>query len=513
MRVTAEAKSPAEAEADLLVLPLGQLGKGEPRLPARAAALDRALGGRIAAVLESGDFRGKSGTTLCLYPEAAFPSRRLLLVGLGDEATADAEALRCAAGTAVAQAASRKAARVALLAPALRRVRPAAAARALAEGAVLGAYRFDAYRKDADDAPGDVASLALLFERAGDLREARAAAREGTLLAECQNVARDLSNEPANALPPDELARRAQRVAREVGLGCRVLGVAEMRRLGMGAILAVGQGSAHPPRLVVLEHRRGRARAAGRGPAPGAVCLVGKGITFDSGGISIKPAQGMDEMKHDMSGAAAVVGALRACALLRLPLHVVGVIGAAENMPSGSAYRPGDIVTSMSGKTIEILNTDAEGRVVLADALHYARSRFKPRAIIDLATLTGACVVALGKWATGLFGNHEKLVELVRRAGEATGERAWPMPLWEDHRKAVRSQIAQLKNAAGREAGSSTAAAFLAAFAEDTPWVHLDIAGTGWTSKAAGYQPRGATGVGVRLVVETLRGLRDAKLG
>jgi leucyl aminopeptidase len=417
----------------------------------------------------------------------------------------------------VGQAASRKAARVALVAPALRRLRPGPAARALAEGAVLGGYRFDAYRRNGDDAPGEVASLALLFERAGDLREARAAAREGTLLAECQNVARELSNEPANALPPAELARRAQRVAREVGLGCRILGVPEMRRLGMGAILAVGQGSAHPPRVVVLEHRPGRARAArpkhgpdGRKRGPGAVCLVGKGITFDSGGLSIKPAQGMDEMKHDMSGAAAVIGALRACALLRIPMHVVGVIGAAENMPSGTAYRPGDIVTSMSGKTIEILNTDAEGRVVLADALHYARSNFRPRAMIDLATLTGACVVALGKWATGLFGNDAKLVELVRRAGEATGEKAWPMPLWEEHRKAVRSEVAQLKNAAGREAGSSTAAAFLAAFAEDTPWVHLDIAGTGWTSKAAAYQPRGATGVGVRLVIETLRGLRGS---
>src|SRR5262245_43251116 len=510
MLVTAEARTPAEVEADLLVLPLLQLGKGEPRLPARAAALDRALGGRIAAVLGSGDFRGKAGSSLCLYPDSGFPSRRLLLVGLGDEASADAEALRNAAGAAVSQAAGRKASRVALVAPALRRVRPGAAARALAEGAVLGGYRFDAYRKDPDDAPGEVASLVLLFERAADLREARAAAREGTLLAECQNVARDLSNEPANALAPAELARRAQAVAKEVGLASRVLGVAEMRKLGMGAILAVGQGSAHEPRLVVLEHRPGRGGAGRKGSA---VCLVGKGITFDSGGISIKPAQGMDEMKHDMSGAAAVIGALRACALLKLPLHVVGVIGAAENMPSGTAYRPGDVVTSMSGKTIEVLNTDAEGRVVLADALHYARSNYEPRAMIDLATLTGACVVALGKWASGLFGNDAGLVELVRRAGEATGERVWPMPLWEDHKKAVRGEVGQLKNSTGREAGSSTAAAFLSAFAEGTPWVHLDIAGTGWTSKASGYQPRGATGVGVRLVIEALRGLRDAKLG
>ena len=514
MLVTAEAKTPAEVGGDLLAVPLAPLPKGELRLPARVAALDREIGGRIAAVIASGDFRGKSGQTTCLYPDAGIGVRRVLLVGLGDEAAASVEALRCLAGTAVGQAASRQAARVALLVPALRRLRPAAVARALAEGAVLGGYRFDTYRKNGkdakngDDPPGEVTSLVLLFERPGDLREARAAVREGAILAESQNLARDLSNEPANALPPAELAHRAQGVAREVGLACRVLGVPEMRKLGMGAILAVGQGSTNPPRLVVLEHRPGGARK--RASAP--VCVIGKGITFDSGGISIKPAQGMDEMKHDMSGAAAVIGALRACALLRLPMHVIGVIGAAENMPSGTAYRPGDIVTSMSGKTIEILNTDAEGRVVLADALHYARSNFEPRAMIDLATLTGACVVALGKWATGLFGNHEKLVELVRKAGDATGEKAWPMPLWEDHRKAVRSEVAQLKNTSGRDAGSSTAAAFLAAFVEKTPWVHLDIAGTAWTAKAAGYQPRGATGVGVRLVVETLRALREASL-
>jgi leucyl aminopeptidase len=512
MLVTADARSPLEVEADLLAVPVAQLPKGESSPPARLAALDRALGGRISAVLEGGDFRGKAGQTLLLYPDAGFRSRRLLLVGLGEEAAADAEALRQAAGTALVQAAGRRAPRVALLAPALRRVRAPAAARALAEGAVLGGYRFDAYRRDGDDAPGQVESATLLLERAGELRAARAAVREGVILAECQNLARELSNEPANALPPAELARRAQRVAREVGLGCRVLGVPEMRRLGMGAILAVGQGSAHPPRLVVLEHRPGRARGAGRGQRSDAICIVGKGITFDSGGLSIKPAQGMDEMKHDMSGAAAVIGSLRACALLRIPMHVVGVIGAAENMPSGTAYRPGDVVTSMSGKTIEILNTDAEGRVVLADALHYARSQFAPRAIIDLATLTGACVVALGRWATGLFGNNQRLVELVRRAGEATGERTWPMPLWEDHRRAVRSEVAVLKNASGRDAGSSTAAAFLAAFVEDTPWAHLDIAGTGWTTKPAGYQPRGATGVGVRLLLEALRALRDAKL-
>jgi len=293
-----------------------------------------------------------------------------------------------------------------------------------------------------------------------------------------------------------------------VGLAIRVFDVPELQRRKMGAILAVGGGSARPPRLVALEY----APKAAKKQRP-ALCIVGKGITFDSGGISIKPAQGMDEMKHDMSGAATVIGVLRACALLALPIRVVGVIGAAENLPDGTAYRPGDIVTAASGKTIEVLNTDAEGRVVLADALHYAKTEYDPAAIVDLATLTGACVVALGRWASGLFGSHAGLIELIRAAGEKTGELAWPMPLLDGHKREIKSEVADIKNSGGRNAGASTAAAFLAAFVGETPWVHLDIAGTAWTTSAqCGYQPRGATGVGVRLLVEVLRNWDGASL-
>jgi leucyl aminopeptidase len=508
MQVTVDSRSPVAVETDLLVVPLTRIADGEARLASRVAAIDRALGGAVSAVIQSGDFRGKKDQKLVLYPNGRLPARRLLLFGLGDAAKLDAHALRALAGASVSEAAARSAAKLTLVVPTVRRVRAPVAAQALAEGAVLGSYRFDRFKAKADDAPGEVAAVQLSFERAGDLRPARLGARRGTVLAECQNLARDLSNQPGNALPPDALAREAQRVAKEVGLRVRVLGVPELRRLGMGGLLAVGGGSAHPPRLIVLEYRPKRARAA-----RDTLCLVGKGITFDSGGISIKPAAGMEEMKHDMSGAAAVVGALRACAQLSVPHHVVGVIGAAENMPSGTAYRPGDIVTTASGKTIEVQNTDAEGRVVLADALHYARTEFEPTAIVDLATLTGACVVALGRWASGLFGNNEALAERVRRAGEATGERAWPMPLWDGHREAVRSDVADVKNTgAGREAGSSTAAAFLAAFVGDTPWVHLDIAGTGWTTRNGPGQPKGATGVGVRLLLELLAEWKDAGL-
>ena len=523
MQVTVDSRDPREAAAEVLALPLLKTDPSSPRLPARIAALDRALGGRIRAVIETGDFRGRSGESLMLYPDDAVSASRVLLIGLGEESALDADTLRSAAGTAVNRASACNARAVVLAMPGSRRVRPPVAAQCLAEGAVLAGYRFDRYRESSkkEGGNGRVETFAISLERAGDLRAARAAARTGVVLGESQNVARELSNEPANELPPAALARAAQRVARETGLDCKVLGAPELRKEKMGAILAVGGGSTNPPRLVVLEHNapsRGRGRGRGKkkgrtGAGRPTVCLVGKGVTFDSGGISIKPSASMDEMKHDMSGAAAVIGAMRACALLKLPLHVVGVIGAAENMPSGTAYRPGDVVQTMSGKTIEILNTDAEGRVVLADALHYARTRYEPQAMIDLATLTGACVIALGKWATGLFGNNERLIERVRRAGEKTAERVWPMPLWEGHRKHIRSDVADVKNAAGREASSSTAAAFLAHFVGDTPWVHLDIAGTAWTSKGGPYQGKGATGVGVRLLLETLgdwKGLRGA---
>jgi leucyl aminopeptidase len=513
MQVTIESRDPREAATDLLALPISSLDRKEVRLPPRIAALDRALGGRLSAVIEAGDFCGEAGESLTVYPDRGAPAKRVLLVGLGPEPGIDADALRCATGTALSAAAARKVKSVQIVAPSLRRLRVPAVAQAMAEGAVLSAYRFDRYRASKNEKEQPVESTVLLFERGSDLRAARASARVGVVLGDSQNVARDLSNEPANALPPAALAREAQKVAKATGLKVEVMGPTELKRHGMNAILAVGQGSANPPRLVVLQHnarpKGKRGKTAAKRPT---LCIVGKGVTFDSGGISIKPSAGMDEMKHDMSGAATVVGVMRACALLKVPLHVVGVIGAVENMPSGTAYRPGDVITAMSGKTIEVLNTDAEGRVVLADALHYARTRFEPQAIIDLATLTGACVIALGKWASGLFGNNERLIERVRRAGEVTAERAWPMPLWEGHRKAIHSDIADIKNTGGREAGSSTAAAFLAAFVDDTPWVHLDIAGTGWTSKSAPYQRKGATGVGVRLLIELLREWKGVRL-
>jgi leucyl aminopeptidase len=514
MQVTVESYDPARASVDVLALPLFQTESGKPRLSTRHARIDQALGGRISAALATGDFQGKRGESLLLYPEPGAAPKRVLLLGLGPEAQADAEALRRAAGAAVTAAAARRGASVALVAPVVRRLRPLALGQALSEGAILAGYRYDAYHTRNEEGRGAVSSVALVFDGAAAVRAARPGRDAGVVLGESQNVARDLSNAPANALPPAALAHEAQRVAKEVGLTCHVLDVAELKRRKLGAILAVGQGSENPPRMIVLEHQpRGsgrrtgaqRSKRAASGRRTPKICLIGKGITFDSGGISIKPGAGMHEMKHDMSGGAAVIGALRAAALLRLPLHIVGIIAAAENMPSGAAYRPGDVVTAGSGKTIEVLNTDAEGRLVLADALHLARTEHAPDALIDLATLTGACVVALGKWCSGLFGNNERLVERLRLAGEATAERAWPMPLWEEHREHIRGDVADLKNTGGRDGGAMTAAAFLWNFVGETPWVHVDIAGTAYTEKPSPYQPRGATGVGVRLLLECLR--------
>jgi len=505
MKLSLKVSAVTAIETDLLALPVYE-EEARPearakRLPARLRSLDARAGGSIARALASGDFAARSGDLLLLYPESPAGARRLLLVGAGKRAAMNAEQLRRVAATAVNQAAARKAASVAVLAPGVRGLGSPQIATALAEGALLAAYHFDAYQEKKQEGRRALRRVVLVFEKLSPSLETRRALARAEQIARCQNLARDLSNEPPNELPPARLAAVARRVARETGLRVRVLRGADLQRRGMNALLAVGGGSVHPPHLIVIEHR-GHGTARSRAQSP--VCLVGKGITFDSGGISIKPAANMQEMKHDMSGAATVLAVLRAAALLDLPQRVVGVIAAAENMPSGSAYRPGDIVRSMSGKTIEIVNTDAEGRVVLADALHYAATEFAPQVMVDVATLTGAAMVALGPWATAALGNDEALVESIREAGDSTGERIWPMPLLEEHRQVMRSEVADLKNSGGRDGGVSTAAAFLSAFTGKTPWVHLDIAGTGWTSIAHPYHRGGGTGVGVRLLVRWL---------
>ncbi len=388
MKITLEARALEEVKSDLLVLPLSASAQGPVRTPRSLSALDRVLRKQLAEALAVGDFEAKRGTMLSLYPVGPIGVKRIMLVGLGDPKKVDAKMIRRAAGQAAKAAQRVGAKKVTFHLPKIANQEVEILAQAAAEGLALGAYEFAQHRARPKDAKPKTTSASLVLDPGQDSTSARAARsgiRRGIQIAECQNLARDLSNAPGNDLPPAALARRAQRVAKEVGLRCQVFDEKQLRAHKMGGILAVGQGSANPPRLVVLEHKpKGKRKLA----PP--VCIVGKGITFDSGGISLKPGAGMEYMKHDMSGAAAVVGTLRACALLEIPVHVIGIISTAENMPSGHAYRPGDVIKMLSGTTIEVVNTDAEGRIVLADALTYAQQTCKPQAIIDLATLTGA---------------------------------------------------------------------------------------------------------------------------
>lgn len=508
MQIKVSVGAPREAKVDVLAVPVFKIDGKQKQLPSSLASLDKSSGGALSVVVGQGDFRGNKGESQIVYPAKPGNAKRILLLGMGERQKLDTEALRELGGRCLSGAQAKKAKKVALLAPSVKGVSVGDACQALAEGAVLGGYRFDSYltkdgkKKTRKPDP----SLSLLYTRLTEPAQARAGARRGVTLGESQNLARDLSNAPGNAMSPAELAKATLKMSREVGLRTRVMEVPELKRRKMGGILAVGQGSSNPPRLVIIDHNPRQASRSGKktkAKQP-VLCLIGKGITFDSGGISIKPTANMHEMKHDMSGAATIVGAMRAIKLLGIPHRVIGIIAAAENLPSATAYRPGDIIKMHSGKTVEILNTDAEGRLVLADALAYAKENYSPVAMIDLATLTGACMVALGGWATGLMGTNQDLIDQVQKAGKRTGECAWPLPLFEEHKRAMRGTVSDLVNAAGRQAGMSTAAGFLAAFVGDTPWVHLDIAGTAWNSKASAYHGRGATGVGVRLLLDFL---------
>ncbi|MFI5314701.1 MAG: leucyl aminopeptidase [Myxococcota bacterium] len=502
MQIDVQRRDLVAATGDAVVIPLTK--SAAP--PRHLSELDLALGGLCARVFAAGDFTGKSGEVLSL-PVAGIGAKRLVLIGIGDEKNASREALRAAGGRAAKALARAKATSAALAVPTLRRVAGEDAAQALAEGLVLGSYRFDKY-KSANDAPPALERVSLLAADARQVAALKRGAAFGRTVAEASNFARDLSNEPGGTCTPEHLASEARKLAREHALKVTVFGEKELAREKMAGILAVGRGSAHPPRLIALEYgaapKKNAAKSARGARKRPTLVFVGKGITFDSGGVSIKPAANMDEMKHDMSGGAAVLAALRAIAELALPVHAIGIVAAAQNMPDGNAYVPGDVIRSARGKTIEVLNTDAEGRIVLSDALHYATS-FEPDAIVDLATLTGACLVALGDVACAVLGNDDKLGDKVRAAGDVTHERAWPLPLWDEHKTAIKGTVGDIVNTGGRNGGVSTAAAFLSHFVGDTPWAHLDIAGVAWTTKETAYYAKGATGFGVRLLVELSR--------
>jgi len=470
--------------------------------------LDESLEGIVGRSFADKRFEGKLNQTLLLNTRAAAGADYVLLAGVGKAGEVTAEKLRQAAGTAARLAEKSRFKKLSFAVADDKFVKPLQAGRkggyynltlALAEGAYLGLYHFDHYKNaDPDETPCRVGELVFLTPSRVRRAAAEKAIDRARKVAAAVTAARDLALHPSNTATPAFLAETARKMAAKTGIICKILGAGEMKKLGMGSLLGVAQGSDQPPKFIILEYFGGKKKQA-------PVVIVGKGVTFDTGGISLKPAAGMGDMKMDMCGGAVTLGALQAAAGLRLPVNVVGLVPAVENMPGGSAINPGDVLRGMSGKTIEVLNTDAEGRLILADALTYA-ARYKPRAVIDLATLTGACVVALGHHAAAVLGSDARLIEKLIQCGMAAGERVWELPLWEEYEKEVKSDIADLKNISAPTAGAGTitGAAFLKAFAGDQPWAHIDIAGTSWCREDRPYVPRGATGFGVRLLLNYL---------
>ncbi len=484
------AAAPTDVRATSLLLLIDQ----REALPAAgpAAAVDAALDGALSALVAEGELSGRKGELVVVHALGRLPVRRVILAGLGQADGVDRDRVRGTVATAArqARALSDGSLAVALAGPALEALPPEELARAATEGAVLGLYRFDRYRSETAEPRHALDRLLLL----GGDTDALGRGRDlGRVIAEAANLSRDFANEPSNMLTPREFAQRARACAEESGLDCEILDREAITALGMGAFLGVAQGSHEPPQFIVLRHRGG-------GEEPG-IGFAGKGITFDTGGISIKPAANMAAMKQDMSGGGAVIAATAALARLQAPVNVTAIVPATENMPGGSAIKPGDVLTAMNGTSIEVINTDAEGRLILADALSYANHlRLSP--IIDVATLTGACAVALGDIASGLMANDDDLAQEVIAAGRRGGERLWQLPMYEEYDEKIKSRIADVKNTGGRYAGAITAAKFLAKFAGETPWAHLDIAGTDDSDKDQGVLVKGASGVAVRTLIE-----------
>ena len=464
------------------------------KLTLPAELIDKAAGGYLSDIVRRGDMEGKAGSTLLLHNVPGTLCDRVLLVGLGKEKDFREKEFGSAVRTAVKTLNETGAfdASIFLTELAVRRRSIGWRIRQTAMIALDATYKFDQFKSKKDDVRRPLRKLTLSVERRNELAAAEEALNQGIAIADGMALTKTLGNLPPNICHPTYLAEQAQAMATEFGLTCEVLERSEMEALGMNALLAVARGAHQPPKLIVLHYKGGRASEK-------PVVLVGKGVTFDTGGISLKPAAEMDEMKYDMCGAASVLGTIKAVARMALPINLTVIVPATENMPGGNATRPGDIVTAMSGQTIEILNTDAEGRLILCDALTYAE-RFNPETIIDVATLTGACVVALGNIATGLFANKDGLARDLLDAGEEAHDRAWHMPLWDDYQELLKSPFADMGNIGGRWGGAITAACFLSRFTKKHDWAHLDIAGTAWKSGA----DKGATGRPVPLLTHYL---------
>lgn len=488
MDIKAVVKTVMEADADTLLVYLPQ---DNDEFDAATQSIDEALNGHLRELVESGEFTGKPGGTVVLYPRGAMPAKRVIVTGLGKVDDPGVESVRRAAAVGVKKARELKAVRVATVTVDTGEgiLSAAEVAQAIVEGALLGLYRYHG-QKSSEQPADTLESLEILTD---DKSAVQAGIAVGKAFAAGTLTARELANLPANICTPEYMANQASHIAGEVGLSVEILERHQMQALKMGALLAVAQGSDTPPRFIILEHN------ADKRDELDTVVLVGKGVTFDTGGYSLKPKDGMIGMKGDMGGGAAVIGAMQAIALLDVPLHVVGLVPAADNMVSGNAYRPQDVITASNGKTIEIISTDAEGRLLLADALVYAK-RYEPSAVIDIATLTGSCVVALGKAAAGLFSNNDDIREAVTAAGEVTSERVWSLPIYPEYAKDLESQTADTKNSGGRWGGAGIAASFLSNFVDYPAWAHVDMAGMMADLPDNPYIPAGASGYGARLL-------------
>ena len=452
--------------------------------------------GFISTLMKQGDFKGELFERKLLHTQGAIPAKRVLLTGLGKRGEFDLEKWR---------GASSKAGQFIRDAGIKQFVFPIKKFNGLSEeelaesfvtGLLLGVYQYNEFKTLERDKIKEIGEAILLGETAAEVKSLGDGLGRGKIVSEAVCMARDLVNGPSNKITPAVLSEKAQQIAKEHRMEIQVLEVNQAEAMGMGAFTAVAKGSQEPGKFITLECNRGKGLDT--------IALVGKGITFDSGGISIKPSEGMDRMKDDMSGAAAVLATMQAASKLKLPLQLVGVIPATENLPSGKAYKPGDILKTLSGQTVEVISTDAEGRLILSDALTYSL-RYQPKAIIDLATLTGACVIALGDYVIGLFGNDESLVKRVEEASGKTGEKVWRLPLWDQYFEYLKSDVADFRNVGTRAAGAIIGAIFLSKFVEKIPWVHLDIAGPASIEKEKPYIPKGGTGVGVRLLVQFLK--------
>ncbi len=491
MEVKADSRKFYEIECDALAVGIFEGEKPESGV---LAEIDKRTGGVLTSLIETGEFTGKSGESAYVHSTGDMKARRLLLLGAGKREEFTADNVRRMAGTAARTLRGKKVRTFAFL----RRSDLAVteSAQAATEGALLALFEPDKYHTN--DKTENHLDQMILATNGDSNDDAKAGIERGRIIAEAANFGREVINEPSNIMTPTELARQAEEVAKSYGLELDVLEESQMKELGMGSLLGVAQGSAEPAKLIVLSYTP-------KTKSDETVAIVGKGITFDTGGISIKPADGMEKMKYDMAGGATTIAAMRAIAQLKPSVNVLGIVPATENMPGGRAQRPGDVVRAMTGKTIEVINTDAEGRLVLADAVAYAR-KLGATKIIDLATLTGAVSIALGDVYVAILGNNQEWINTVIAAAKKSGEKFWQLPLDKEYREQIKSEIADIKNIGGRKAGTITGAYFIREFVEDTPWVHLDIAGTAWNESNKPYLAVGPTGVCVRTLVNLVCG-------